>query len=103
MTRAQALLIVVGDPSVLSLDPLWRSFLNYVHLNGGWKGLPISWDPEAAVRKEGKYDAELRAQGLADMNGFAERMQALTLESVAGEDEVEEADANVDRPWRETE
>lgn len=45
MTRAQALLIVIGDPNVLSLDPLWRSFLNYVYNNGGWTGhLKPSWD-----------------------------------------------------------
>ncbi|KAI0062693.1 P-loop containing nucleoside triphosphate hydrolase protein [Artomyces pyxidatus] len=106
VTRAQALLIVVGDPNVLSLDPLWRSFLNYVHINGGWKGVPISWDPHTAVRAEGRYDAELRALGQKDMNDFTERMQALTLEGIAGSglsDDVEEADANVDRPWREAE
>ncbi|EGO29184.1 hypothetical protein SERLADRAFT_456584, partial [Serpula lacrymans var. lacrymans S7.9] len=51
VTRAQALLIVIGDPSVLSLDPLWRSFLNYVHNNGGWKGPSITWDPLAPVEE----------------------------------------------------
>ena len=45
MTRAQALLIVIGDPDVLGLDPLWRAFLNYIHSNGTWKGLAIPWDP----------------------------------------------------------
>jgi len=35
LTRAQALLIVVGNPIVLSLDPLWRQFLNYIHVRGG--------------------------------------------------------------------
>ncbi|KAJ7931318.1 hypothetical protein B0H13DRAFT_1858158 [Mycena leptocephala] len=39
VTRAQALLIVIGDPDVLSLDPLWRSFLNYIYTNGGWTAL----------------------------------------------------------------
>jgi helicase MOV-10 len=59
VTRAQALLIIVGDPQVLSLDPFWRAFLNYVYLNGGWTGLPdIAWDPEAEaeVDEAGGYD-----------------------------------------------
>ncbi|KAA1476102.1 P-loop containing nucleoside triphosphate hydrolase protein [Dentipellis sp. KUC8613] len=101
VTRAKALLIVVGDPTVLSLDPLWRAFLNYVHRNKGWTGIPISWDPAEPVRVDGGYDAEIRARGVADMNDFAERMQGLTLQGVAGE--VDEADANGDRPWRELE
>ncbi|TFY71299.1 hypothetical protein EVG20_g1692 [Dentipellis fragilis] len=99
VTRAKALLIVVGDPTVLSLDPLWRSFLNYIHRNKGWTGVPISWDPAEPVRDDGGYDAEIRARGVADMNDFAERMQGLTLQGVTGE--VDEADANGDRPWRE--
>lgn len=99
VTRAQALLIVVGDPNVLSLDPLWRSFLNYVHTNGGWKGPPPSWDTLAPVNEDGSYAEGVRAAGLEDMNDFTRRMEALT---VAGVDEdLNAADsANVDRPWR---
>lgn len=100
VTRAQALLIVVGDPYVLSLDPLWRSFLNYVHINKGWRGIPIPWDPLEPVRDSGGYDAELRELGLSDMNDFTRRMESLTLGSI---DDIDEADANVDRPWREAE
>ncbi|KAI0316091.1 P-loop containing nucleoside triphosphate hydrolase protein [Amylostereum chailletii] len=100
VTRAQALLIVVGDPAVLSLDPLWRSFLNYIHINRGWKGIPISWDPHAQVRDSGGYDAEFRELGTSDMNEFARRMEALTLD---GAEAVGGTDANVDRPWREVE
>ncbi|KAG8743479.1 hypothetical protein FRC10_011952 [Ceratobasidium sp. 414] len=47
ITRAQALLIVVGDPMVLGLDPLWRRFLYFIYQSGGWKGSPFPWDPEA--------------------------------------------------------
>ncbi|GAA5912860.1 uncharacterized protein JCM6883_004858 [Sporobolomyces salmoneus] len=43
VTRPQAGLIVVGDPDILSLDPLWRRCLIYVHENGGWRGQ--DWDP----------------------------------------------------------
>ncbi|RXW19457.1 hypothetical protein EST38_g6387 [Candolleomyces aberdarensis] len=45
ITRAQALLIVIGNPVVLSLDPLWRQFMNYIHSKGGWRGKQIDWDP----------------------------------------------------------
>ncbi|KAH7327647.1 AAA domain-containing protein [Rhizoctonia solani] len=47
ITRAQALLVVVGDPFVLGLDNLWRRFLYYVYRSGGWKGVPFPWDSEA--------------------------------------------------------
>ncbi|TFY71297.1 hypothetical protein EVG20_g1690 [Dentipellis fragilis] len=38
LTRAQAMLIVIGDPTVLGQDLLWRTFLNYVHKRGGRMG-----------------------------------------------------------------
>ena len=49
ITRAQSLLIVVGDPEVLGKDELWRTFLNYARLDGGWTGKTPSWDPETEV------------------------------------------------------
>jgi helicase MOV-10 len=94
------LLIVVGDPSVLSLDPLWRSFLNYIFNNGGWRGPSITWDPKADVNENGGYDRSLRELGLASMNDFTRRMEALTL---AGAGEENDDDTNVDRPWRDVE
>ncbi|KAH9948060.1 P-loop containing nucleoside triphosphate hydrolase protein [Amylocystis lapponica] len=101
MTRAQALLIVVGDPSVLSIDPLWRGFLNYVHLNGGWRGDPITWDPHAPVQ-EGSYDAELRDMGTANANAFMQRIQELNGEDATQQD-VAEAEANADTVFTEAE
>ncbi|KAI0253351.1 P-loop containing nucleoside triphosphate hydrolase protein [Lactifluus subvellereus] len=50
ITRAQALLIVVGDPEVLGKDELWRTFLNYVYPCGGWTGKMLSWRPQDEVR-----------------------------------------------------
>jgi len=102
VTRAKALLIIIGDPQVLSLDPLWRSFLNYVHLSGGWKGLPISWDSRDPVEESGGYDAASRELGLADMNEFTRRMEALTLAGAEEQDGYEDG-GNVDRPWRDVE
>jgi len=49
ITRAQALLIVVGDPDVLGKDELWRTFLNYACLRGGWTGKMLSWKPKDYV------------------------------------------------------
>ena len=89
MTRAQALLIVVGDPGVLGIDPLWRSFINVVHENGGWRGPPIPWDPKEPVREDGGYDAEARDRGAADLNDIANRLRAMDLD--------EEYEAAVDR------
>ncbi|KAF5350993.1 hypothetical protein D9756_008293 [Leucocoprinus leucothites] len=79
VTRAKALLIVIGDPQVLGLDPLWRSFLNYIHTNDG-------------------YDTAIRDAARVDMNDLTRRMEALALEGAE-----EDIDAGVDRPWRELE
>ncbi|KAF8632178.1 hypothetical protein AX17_004918 [Amanita inopinata Kibby_2008] len=99
ITRAKALLIIVGDAHVLSLDPLWRSFLNYVYDHGGWTGLPPTWDTDEAVDDQGGYDKRIRQKAEVDMNDFARRIEALTLSRMDEED----YDANVDRPWRDVE
>ncbi|CAE6369801.1 unnamed protein product [Rhizoctonia solani] len=46
ITRAQSLLIVIGDPLVLGLDNLWRRFMYFVYHSGGWKGAPFPWNPD---------------------------------------------------------
>lgn len=102
VTRAQALLIIVGDPTVLSLDPLWRSFLNYIHVNGGWKGDAPTWDTSAPVRETGGYDEEMRQSGEEEMNEFSRRMEEFALRNVVGEDDHMDED-NTDRPWMEVE
>ncbi|KAF8644637.1 hypothetical protein AX16_008364 [Volvariella volvacea WC 439] len=61
MTRAQALLIVIGNPLILGTSPTWRSFLNYIHQNGGWAGaMPIPWNPAAQVDPNEQYDKIIR-------------------------------------------
>lgn len=101
VTRAQALLIVIGDPSVLGLDPLWRSFLNYIHQNGGWTGSPIPWDSDEVVSEEIRYDQQIREAARLEMNDFCRRTEALTLANFEMNGDSERA--NVDRPWREVE
>ncbi|KAI0290985.1 P-loop containing nucleoside triphosphate hydrolase protein [Russula brevipes] len=53
VTRAQALLIVIGNPDVLGEDEHWRTFLNYVKSRNGWKGKMHSWKPEEVVQMAG--------------------------------------------------
>ncbi|TFK72809.1 RNA helicase [Pluteus cervinus] len=105
VTRAQSMLIIVGDPHVLSLDPLWRSFLNYIYVNGGWTGPEkISWDPKEPVDDAGRYDKRIRQAIQLNMNDFTKRMEAMTLAGATDEEEeLAEVDANVDRPWRDLE
>ncbi|KAJ8508765.1 hypothetical protein ONZ45_g9006 [Pleurotus djamor] len=106
VTRAQALLIIVGDPAVLSLDPLWRSFLNYIHTNGGWKGPDPNWNTGDPVRSAGGFDKQMKQKGFDDMNEFTEMIEALTLHAASAEPEdeqTEQAEANVDRPWADQE
>ncbi|KAJ4466995.1 RNA helicase [Lentinula aciculospora] len=81
VTRAQALLIVVGNPAVLSLDPLWRAFLNYIYRGGGWRGKTISWDPEGAVDlSNGQgYDEEARQRASGEAEETINRLKALII------------------------
>jgi hypothetical protein len=49
ITRAQALLIVIGDPEVLGKYEHWRTFLKYVKLRKGWNGRMHNWDGEEVI------------------------------------------------------
>jgi len=44
ITRAQSLLILVGDPGVLGKDMFWRTFLNYITSHKGSTGKLPSWE-----------------------------------------------------------
>ncbi|KAG8895451.1 hypothetical protein FRB99_000594, partial [Tulasnella sp. 403] len=46
LTRAKALMIIVGNPHILGMDPLWKEFLTFVYRQGGFKGLGPNWDTE---------------------------------------------------------
>ena len=98
VTRAKALLIIIGDPNVLALDPLWSSFLHYIHVNGGWTGAP-SWDE--VTPEDGQTMAQ---EAIDDMNDFTRRMEELTLATVGtGEEGQAGDDGAIDRPWRDVE
>ncbi|KAI1789433.1 P-loop containing nucleoside triphosphate hydrolase protein [Ganoderma leucocontextum] len=93
MTRAQALLIVVGDAAILSVDPLWRGFMNYVHTNNGWRGDAPTWNVDAPVVEDADYADELREAIAADMNAVMAQLPP--------EEDIE-AEANVDRSFWES-
>ncbi|KAJ8087594.1 hypothetical protein PM082_006427 [Marasmius tenuissimus] len=96
VTRAQSLLVIVGDPNVLSLDPLWRSFLNYVYENGGWTGPGPMWDTREQVDFAGGYDVAIRDQARAEMEAFDRMMEGTTPDG-----DADGGDVNVDQPWGE--
>ena len=77
VTCAKALLIIVGDPLVLGLDPLWSAYCNIVHMEGGWRGQPIPWDPE---NLDGGYDVDLHMCALGTMHSHS--LMGLTLMQV---------------------
>jgi helicase MOV-10 len=103
MTRAQALLIVIGDPAVLSLDPLWRSFLTYIFNNGGWTGPRPDWDTDA-----GEVDSAELLQARRDrLSAEEEELLKRVTETIDKRNRVEDLDdigdgyQVVERPWRE--
>jgi hypothetical protein len=81
ITRAKALLIVVGDPATLSLDPLWRRFLTLIYRNGGWAGDDIPWDVENDIEDD-QLEETTRIGVLDNMQQLAERIEAQTLDAV---------------------
>ncbi|KAG9001265.1 hypothetical protein FRB93_012192 [Tulasnella sp. JGI-2019a] len=108
VTRAKSLLIIVGDPIVLSLDPLWRKLLNYIHMNGGWTGRSPNWDTAAKVVDDPEaYVRERQARQDTDMDALMERLMNTVIGeerrvAISGtQDAEEQLDASGDRPWRE--
>ncbi|NWV38852.1 SDE3 helicase, partial [Grantiella picta] len=57
ITRAKALLIVVGNPAVLSKDPHWHRFLRYCKEEGGYTGYPYEHESPAEDRIAGDLQA----------------------------------------------
>ncbi|XP_037629487.1 putative helicase mov-10-B.2 [Sebastes umbrosus] len=56
LTRARALLIVVGDPRVLKTDQMWNKFIHYCFTEGGYRGITVS-DEEITHRVPVESDA----------------------------------------------
>ncbi|KAF7378134.1 RNA helicase [Mycena sanguinolenta] len=85
ITRAQALLIVIGNPDILALDPLWRAFLNYVHSRGGWRGKAISWnDDDPIVPGPNGYDGEMKRKAEGEAEEMMARLKSLIVQKNEG-------------------
>ncbi|KAJ8087535.1 hypothetical protein PM082_006366 [Marasmius tenuissimus] len=92
ITRAQALLVVIGNPLVLGLDPLWRAFLNYVHINGGWRGKVPPWDTHESVdtsessygEVENRFVAAARQAAISEAEEELVRLKSMIARNNAG-------------------
>lgn len=98
ITRAQALLIVVGNPDILALDPVWRAFLNYIHLRGGWRGKPISWNAEDEVIPGPRgYDQEMKKRAEGEAQEMMARLKSLiTQKNDGSEFDFDLSDSDLD-------
>ncbi|KDQ06711.1 hypothetical protein BOTBODRAFT_39424 [Botryobasidium botryosum FD-172 SS1] len=117
ITRAKALLIIVGDPVVLSLDLLWRQFMEYVRDNSGWKGAEMDADAEEDNDSNDggdnggdvEYAHTMRQRAEMRLERLIERWSAVgnnfLEEGDDDEDDSEDDQGHVaaDVPWRETE
>jgi len=65
ITRAQALLIVIGNPRILEHDKNWSAFVQHCVENGGYRGEPYTF----GGNKDSKFDAEIddAISGIAGM------------------------------------
>lgn len=61
----------------MSLDHVWRKFLNFVHKCGGWAGDEISWDPDAPVDENEPLDKLVRAAAITKMQESAMRVSTI--------------------------
>jgi len=105
MTRAQSLLIIVGDPVILSLDQMWREFLDYIHASGGWRGKPRDWD-DAASAAASDFLAQRRSDTLNAIDELAHRLRNAVIEEVDDSEDGSDGaggENGEDRPWREVE
>ncbi|CAJ1085150.1 putative helicase mov-10-B.1 isoform X1 [Xyrichtys novacula] len=62
VTRAKALLIVVGNPRVLNTDPTWARFIQYCQDEGGYTGFVPSEEEEDVVTRLAALYIEIEAQ-----------------------------------------
>lgn len=64
---------------VLSLDPLWKGFLNFVHTRGGWTGKQIDWDPREPISPTKDCALERREIAEAHLEDTVARLKAMII------------------------
>ncbi|KAI3356934.1 hypothetical protein L3Q82_003576 [Scortum barcoo] len=68
VTRAVALLIVVGNPEVLNKDPTWKQFIKYCQDEGGYaSGLPAEEDKKPELRKKPRGKEEVETEIMSEI------------------------------------
>ena len=103
------MLIVVGDPRVLSLDTTWRSFLTYVRSKGGWRGPGKDMNLDTYPSEDPTaYAIAANEQAVRDAQEMLQRIKTLIVERNVADgweipfpDELKEEDddeAFMDRP-----
>eukprot|EP01114_Cavostelium_apophysatum_P015339 TRINITY_DN4152_c0_g1_i1.p1 TRINITY_DN4152_c0_g1~~TRINITY_DN4152_c0_g1_i1.p1 ORF type:complete len:1313 (-),score=347.23 TRINITY_DN4152_c0_g1_i1:70-3933(-) len=91
VTRAKALLVVVGNPFILVQDPLWRSLLKYCVRHNAYRGVSIESLIETAA--EGEEDLDFDDDAIAEWVALGS--------GEVNEDEEELANAFMDeKEWR---
>ena len=73
---------------VLSLDHVWRGFLNYVHERGGWLGKKIDWDHTEPVSQTAEYGSERQRREDNELEETIARLNAMIV-SKPGDDGFE--------------
>lgn len=89
ITRARAMLVIIGDPTVLLLDPTWGALLKYIRENGGWRGKDIDL-PSHTTAEE--YIAELQRNFGLETQEVIQRLKSLVIEKHVGEWEIPRPD-----------
>jgi helicase MOV-10 len=58
--------------------------MNYVHINKGWKGKEIDWDPNVVLDSNGigGYDRERREQAQGEADEMVMRLKSLVLDNM---------------------
>ncbi|KAF3696908.1 putative helicase mov-10-B.2 [Channa argus] len=62
VTRAKALLIVVGNPKVLNIDPTWARFIKYCRDEGGYTGFTPAEEDEDVIKRLAALFITVQAQ-----------------------------------------
>lgn len=97
---------MIGDPIVLSLDPLWRKFMTYVRSGGGWRGAELDIDIPEDIDDE-DYVQLRRSRAETQLELLIERWSTvgnIALEDDDGEGNDDEDEFEIvaaDVPWRE--
>ena len=65
VTRAKSLLVVVGNPKLLHLDPNWRQLIRYAQNKGGYTGIPFKPEDPVTELDLRKLEDRFRNLGLS--------------------------------------